>query len=351
MTYTRTDKLLLGHWLSTDSTCSNGQAVRRLTCNQKIGSSILPWSIDFFVTSEIFNFFPKQQPQTPIIARATLLIECSHYVHLCNRNQWPSWMKHNIANFRPSAPNIGGGHRSSMAQNARRIHTLQRGAGKMFHQWAEAMGHRLEELVNIEKASFDFMNAGLTDLERQKQLVQQDEEEDFLDDISVNPRGNDCPPALKLVACIVLLEITAFLRETYQTLPKASRMSTKEKLAPWEKTYKEANRRWSMALSSMGHSQASAQSLQSIAGADGPTERKISFVLHEPDNESEASSNTTLTMQGDERDMQSRRPIATVRPFLLRRGTAVGTGGSFKRRSLKLRRGTKGEKEIEQECK
>lgn len=33
----------------------------------------------------------------------------------------------------------------------------------------------------------------------------------------------------------------------------------------------EANRRWSMALSSMGHSQTSAQSLQSIAGNDGGT--------------------------------------------------------------------------------
>lgn len=115
---------------------------------------------------------------------------------------------------------------------------------------------------------------------------------------SVNPSGNDCPPALRLIACLLLYEITSFLRETYQTLPKASKMSTKEKPAPWERIYKEANRRWSMALSSMGHSQTSAQSLQSIAAADN--ERKISFVLHEPDNESENSSNTTVTMHGEE---------------------------------------------------
>lgn len=115
---------------------------------------------------------------------------------------------------------------------------------------------------------------------------------------SVNPDGSSCPPALRLIACLVLYEITAFLRETYQTLPKTSKLSTKEKPAPWEKIYREANRRWSMALSSMGHSQTSAQSLQSIAGGDN--ERKISFVLHEPDNESENSSNTTVTMQGEE---------------------------------------------------
>ena len=47
----------------------------------------------------------------------------------------------------------------------------------------------------------------------------------------------------------------------------------------------------------------------------------------------------------------TRRPVATVRPFLLRRGTATNpTGGSFKRRSLKLRRNTKEGKEIETEC-
>lgn len=44
-------------------------------------------------------------------------------------------------------------------------------------------------------------------------------------------------------------------------------MTGKEKPTPWERLYsREANRRWSMALSSMGHSQTSAQSLQSIAG-------------------------------------------------------------------------------------
>lgn len=102
------------------------------------------------------------------------------------------------------------------------------------------------------------------------------------------------------MACQLLLEITTFLRETYQNLPKSTRLSGRERPPPWERMYsKEANRRWSMALSSMGHSQTSAQSLQSIAGdrETGQPERKISFVLHEPDNESEGSSNTTVTIQ------------------------------------------------------
>lgn len=45
------------------------------------------------------------------------------------------------------------------------------------------------------------------------------------------------------------------------------------------------------------------------------TERKISFVLHEPDNEgSEGSSNTTLTLQGE--DNAQRRQIPPVRPYV-----------------------------------
>ncbi|XP_052902471.1 protein unc-80 homolog [Anopheles moucheti] len=280
-------------------------------------------------------------PQAPIVARAAFLIECAHFVHLCNRGQWPSWMKQNLPIFRPSGPAMG--TRTAMAAGTRRAHVLQRAAGKMFHQWGEALGARLNEMINNDKLNSEQLAASLSDPEKQKQLLQQDEEEDFLDETSVNPHGNDCPPALKLIACVLLLEITAFLRETYQTLPKASRLSTKEKHTPWDKVCRgETNRRWSMALSSMGgHSQTSAQSLQSIAGQ---TERKISFVLQEPDNESENSSNTTLTIQGEE----NKRTLATSRNFLLRRGTsATPAGGSFKRRSLKLRRGAKDLKEVE----
>ncbi|XP_030370602.1 protein unc-80 homolog [Scaptodrosophila lebanonensis] len=289
-------------------------------------------------------------PQAPLVTRATYLLECAHFVHLCNKGQWPAWMKQNVGGYRASGANINPNQIKQHASqtSARRTHILQRAAGKMFHQWAEMVGARLEEILFTERLQYEAINASLTDPEKQRELLQQDEEEDFLDESSVNPHGNDCPHALKLIACVLLFEITAFLRDTYILLPKTSKLLHKEKPAPWEKVYREANRRWSMALSSMGHSQTSAQSLQSIAagndGAGGQTERKISFVLHEPDNESENSSNTTLTKEGEE----ARRPTASaVRPFLLRRGTATTTGGSFKRRSLKLRRNTKDGKDIE----
>jgi hypothetical protein len=60
-------------------------------------------------------------------------------------------------------------------------------------------------------------------------------------------------------------------------------------------------------------------------------------------------------MQGEENlfleEKKGRRPPPTGRPFLLRRGTAGATTGSFKRRSLKLRRSGKESREIDCDCK
>lgn len=118
---------------------------------------------------------------------------------------------------------------------------------------------------------------------------------------------------------MLLFEITAFLRDSYRRLPRSTRVSlrsTNEKthvntgsvnvgscnerlssvpasesnvqtqgsvnngagLAVTSATKDSASRRWSMALSSMGQSQASAQSLQSIAG-DAHSNSSMSFVL------------------------------------------------------------------------
>ncbi|KAK2588606.1 hypothetical protein KPH14_006375 [Odynerus spinipes] len=292
-------------------------------------------------------------PYAPVVARASLILECAHLVHQCNKGHWPTWMKLNFPMFRPSVP-INNRNASSAL---RRIHVLQRTAGKLFYQWAEAIGARLEELLIEDKQNVDQVIAMVSDESKQRDLIIEDEEEDFLDEASINGYGSQCPMALRLVACILLLEVTAFLRETYQTLPKSNKLLTKERPPPWERMYsREANRRWSVALSSMGHSQTSAQSLQSIAGDREVTaERKISFVLYEPDNESEGSSKSTVTIQGEDvqnmdKDKAKRAQAPQGRPFLLRRGTAGTTTGSFKKRSLKLRRGTKEGKDTECEA-
>lgn len=55
--------------------------------------------------------------------------------------------------------------------------------------------------------------------------------------ISGKPIGAECPRALRLVACVLLFEITAFLRESYQSIPKTCRASLKER-GPWDRVYR-----------------------------------------------------------------------------------------------------------------
>ncbi|XP_052748646.1 protein unc-80 homolog isoform X2 [Galleria mellonella] len=286
-------------------------------------------------------------PHTVVVGRAAILLECAHLVHNCNKGQWPYWLKSNIAkNTMASSPQL-----------------RQRLAAKLFYQWAEAIGNRLEEMLVEDKKHIDTVINLVTDPDGQRELLQQDEEEDFLDEASIRlpgkPIGAECPRALRLVACVLLFEITAFLRETYQNIPKSCRSSLKER-GPWDRVYRwmekrrllcknkalssqhtlmpveEANRRWSMALSSMGHSQASAQSLQSIACAE--TERKISFVIHEPENVSGGSNATLADAVPTSADDKKGRLGSRSKAGMHRRNTQQAHAyGSIKRRSIKLR--------------
>lgn len=115
------------------------------------------------------------------MTRAALLLECAHYVQKANNNQWASWIKQNLTSFRPSGPNISA-RIPSTSGSLRRTHILQRAAGKMFYQWGEVIGMRLEEMLAREKQNYDKLDASLNDPDRQNELVQQDEEEDFLDE-------------------------------------------------------------------------------------------------------------------------------------------------------------------------
>ena len=72
---------------------------------------------------------------------------------------------------------------------------------------------------------------------------------------SINPRGTDCPYAVKMLACLVLLEITTFLRETFQYLP---RTRSQKREHGWDKPV--TTRRFSSIVSSPGHSDKSSES-------------------------------------------------------------------------------------------
>lgn len=91
---------------------------------------------------------------------------------------------------------------------------------------------------------------------RLKQFMKMTQDEDDFLTVLPNDSKENCPFALKLIACQLLHEIATFLRETHQYLPKKS--SRRNSVVSKEQTTHieppptrppNTNRRWSMALS------------------------------------------------------------------------------------------------------
>lgn len=81
-----------------------------------------------------------------MVTRACYFLECAHFVHQCNRGQWPAWIKLHLPTTRPGRGGSGGGgpgggaggaHTLSSQPLQRRAQILQLQASKMFYQWAE----------------------------------------------------------------------------------------------------------------------------------------------------------------------------------------------------------------------
>ncbi|XP_060684031.1 protein unc-80 homolog [Hemiscyllium ocellatum] len=154
--------------------------------------------------------------EAPVVARAALFLECARFVHRCNRGNWPEWMKGHHVNIAKKGLSRG---RSPVVGN-KRNQKLQWKAAKLFCQWGEAIGNRLNELCHTESESPANILSFIYDDETKRRLRKEDEEEDYLDDNTVNPTKCGCPFALKMAACQLLLEITTFLRETFPCLPR-----------------------------------------------------------------------------------------------------------------------------------
>ncbi|VDP08561.1 unnamed protein product [Soboliphyme baturini] len=166
----------------------------------------------------------------PVVARAMIFLEVSHFVHRLNRGQWPEWIRSGMPMKATSAP-LGRGTPSGLRATLK----IQKTAGKLFYHWAEvpmltllgrlhdtlsfkAINARLVEILDSEKEKAPM--TGHFDEQKRIELRINDELEDFLDESVVNKTGDECPNALKLIAVMLLLEITTFLCETYPSITK-----------------------------------------------------------------------------------------------------------------------------------
>ncbi|KAM7365636.1 hypothetical protein PAMP_016553 [Pampus punctatissimus] len=180
--------------------------------------------------------------EAPVVARASLFLECARFVHRCNRGNWPEWMKGHHVNItkrglsRGRSPIVGNKRNQKLQWNAAKHFcqwgdvSLRIGPALMIHSLSEwvsvyvlstqAIGTRLSELCHSDSESPANILGYIYDEETKRRMRKEDEEEDYLDDNTVNPTKCGCPFALKMAACQLLLEITTFLRETFPCLPR-----------------------------------------------------------------------------------------------------------------------------------
>ena len=145
---------------------------------------------------------------------------------------------------------------------------------------------------------------------------------------SVNPNGSNCPIALKLVACVLLMEITTFLRETYRNLPRANKTVGSRFLEP------RVSQMWSIAGSSDARppptrasnmaSTEHGQSLLSATGGGGgssisntTTGRRWSAVVNSVATQNSTAaasgtSSTTLGIVGQQSSTTSAHPQSAI---------------------------------------
>ena len=111
--------------------------------------------------------------KAPAVARGALLVECSHFVHRCNRGEWPSWLLSSHPSTRRGKGGFGALVRNAIAVSRRNVR-IKHEAGLLFYKWAVAIGEKLEEIecrsIEVGKESKDVMD-------NTRQL-----EEDFLDE-------------------------------------------------------------------------------------------------------------------------------------------------------------------------
>ncbi|UJR20708.1 hypothetical protein I4U23_023829 [Adineta vaga] len=252
----------------------------------------------------------------PVLSKAAFLLQCAHYVNRCSLGQWPEWMRVHINTYRLHEALFGRANGNPSVKLAR---IYQAAAARMFYIWGEALASQLEIIMNTEQQQSST-----------EQLWNTDETfEDYYNEAIVNRSGRDCPYSLKLLVCLLLYEITSFLREKYETLPKMSSSlgvgvnQTRQQRAPHAHTIIDTNSgvpdkrssdclRMNSFMSQMSNRSTSSilsneqppissQMLSATMGHTVPSsnDRHISFVIN-TENESVESGHTIIVVNDDD---------------------------------------------------
>lgn len=150
--------------------------------------------------------------EAPIVARAAYLLELAHFVHRCNNGEWPA-----LIQFSQQGPARKG------LPDCNLLNGMKHRAGLLFHKWGVVIGRKLEDILLQERV-------------HDHKKYKNDQQVELMYQGNLSVVSSACPQALRLVACQLLLEITAFLRETF-VLSVQIHMSSMDASSPRSRTH------------------------------------------------------------------------------------------------------------------
>ena len=102
----------------------------------------------------------------PVLSKAAFLLQTAHFVHKCNRKEWPEWLKSNLGPASGGGPPLSAGaggpsgttgatgssasysYMKSLSNVTRRNKRYQLAAASMFAAWAEVLADQLDSILS-----------------------------------------------------------------------------------------------------------------------------------------------------------------------------------------------------------
>ncbi|XP_066929855.1 protein unc-80 homolog [Clytia hemisphaerica] len=131
--------------------------------------------------------------EAPVVSRASYLMELAYFVNKCNKEDWPMLMEL-----------MKSGH---IKTSIHELTATKLQAGRLFYKWGIVIGRKLEDMLNEDRMSLEDLSKPVNR-----------EKVNFLYQGDIGSVSSYCPQSLRFVACHLLKEITAYLRERHASL-------------------------------------------------------------------------------------------------------------------------------------
>ncbi|CAF4125343.1 unnamed protein product, partial [Adineta steineri] len=178
-----------------------------------------------------------------------------------------------------------------------------------------ALSSRLETILDNKQkqlATYNNNNTKETGIGEGGATLWNSEEtyEDYYNEVVVNRSRHDCPYLLHIIGCLLHCEITSFLRETYDKLPKLSTMSTTNN------NFQQKQQQQQQQLQQRTNNQATSAPPTVVETSSSLTDKRSNDRIRMGSVVSETSNRSSASMSSEHPGLSPQASSVTIPPVL-----------------------------------